>query len=169
MLATSFRSPDGRAKVIWEPPVLTANWHTWPAGAAHRKVTVCCALAAVPSQIGAARPSAAAKNRCLIGPSLLLHHPFGPILLDHLADSVNDLLVRMRLAIFDHLVLDFAALLEVGEVLVSETVVPAAVPGCEGVGVFLVGVGELSAGQRLHVDKAVRVGVAGERHGIGFR
>jgi hypothetical protein len=33
MLATSFRSPDGRAKVIWEPPVFTENWQTWPAGA----------------------------------------------------------------------------------------------------------------------------------------
>ena len=53
----------------------------------------------------------------------------------------------MRLAIFDHLVLDFAALLEVGEVLVGEAVVPAAVPeGVERVGVFLVGVRELAAG-----------------------
>jgi hypothetical protein len=57
-----------------------------------------------------------------------LHHPFGTIFLDHLADGMNDLLVGMRFAIFDHLVLDFAAFLEVGEVLVSEAVVPAAVP-----------------------------------------
>src|SRR5277367_6522844 len=160
MLATSFCSPDGRAKVIWEPPVFTANWHTCPAGAAHRNVTVCCASAAVPSQIGAATPSAVAKSRFLIAPSPFLHHPFGTVFLEHQADSVNDLLVGMRLAIFDHLVLDFAALLEVGEVLVREAVVPAAVPGRERVRVLLVGVGELAAGQSLHINEAVRVGVA---------
>ena len=37
---TSFRSPEGNAKAICDPPVCTANWHTCPAGAAHRKVTV---------------------------------------------------------------------------------------------------------------------------------
>jgi hypothetical protein len=65
----------------------------------------------------------------------------------------------MRLAIFDHLVLDLAALLEIGIVLVGEAVVPAAVPAREGVGVFLIGVGELAAGQRLDVDKAVGVSI----------
>jgi hypothetical protein len=120
-----------QAKVIWDPPVFTANWQTWPAGAAHRKVTVCRALAAVGTKIGAAKQSAAAKSRFLIGPSLFLHHPFGAILFDHLADGMNDLLLGMRLAIFNHLVLDFATLLEVGEVLVGEAVVPAAVPGGE--------------------------------------
>jgi hypothetical protein len=40
---TSFRSPEGNANAICDPPVCTANWHTCPAGAAHRKVTVCCA------------------------------------------------------------------------------------------------------------------------------
>ena len=69
---------------------------------------------------------------------------------------MNDRLVRMRLAIFDHLVLDFAALLEVGIVLVGEPVVPAR----QRVGVFLLCVGELAAGQRLYVDKAVGVGIA---------
>ncbi len=47
---TSFRSPEGNAKVVWEPPVCTANWHTCPGGAAHRKVTVCCAFAEVAKQ-----------------------------------------------------------------------------------------------------------------------
>jgi hypothetical protein len=95
---------------------LTANWQTWPAGAADKKVTVCCALAAVPRQIVAATPSAVAESRFLIAPSLLLHHPFGSVFLDDQADGVNDLVLRMRLAMFYHLVLDFAALLEVGEV-----------------------------------------------------
>ena len=27
---TSFRSPEGNAKAICEPPVCTANWHTCP-------------------------------------------------------------------------------------------------------------------------------------------
>ena len=40
---TSFRSPEGNANAICDPPVCTANWHTCPAGAAHRKVTVCWA------------------------------------------------------------------------------------------------------------------------------
>src|ERR1700675_4077002 len=61
-------------------------------------------------------------------PSLLHHHPFGAVLPEHHSDRVNDPLVRMPLAIFDPLVLDFSALLEVGIVLVGEAVVPAAVP-----------------------------------------
>jgi hypothetical protein len=84
----------------------------------------CHAKMAPDSQIGAARQSAVDKSKVLIGPSLLLHHPFSAVLLEQQADSVNDLLLGMRLAIFDHLVLDFATLLEVGKVLMREAVVP---------------------------------------------
>jgi hypothetical protein len=52
---TSFRSPEGNAKAICDPPLCTASWHTCPAGAAHRKVTVCWALAAVARLADAAR------------------------------------------------------------------------------------------------------------------
>src|SRR5271169_4059658 len=162
---TSFRSPEGNANAICDPPVCTANWHTCPAGAAHKKVTVCCAsvcwaFAADARQTGAATQSAVVRSRFLMtSPSLFHHHPFGAVLLEHQTDGVNDFLVRMRLAIFDHLVLDFTALLVVHVVFVGEAVVPAAVPARQRVGVFLVRVGELAACQRLHVDEAVGVRV----------
>ena len=73
----------------------------------------------------------------------------------------------MPLAILDHLVLDFSALLEVSIVLVGEAVVPAAVPA-RGVGVFLIGVGELTAGQLLYVDEAVCVGIVERGTGSAF-
>src|SRR5208337_3572086 len=68
--ATSFRSPEGSAKSIWEPAIFTANWQTCPAGAAHKKVTVCWALAAVARQNGAATQSAIDRSSFLIGPPL---------------------------------------------------------------------------------------------------
>src|SRR5271156_2402683 len=75
----------------------------------------------------------------------------------------------MRLAVFNDLVLDDPTLLEVGKVLVGEAVVPAAVPGRQGVGVLLVGVGELAAGQRLDIDETVRIGIGRKIDRIGFR
>src|SRR5271166_3507791 len=117
MSGTSFRSPEGNAKAICEPPVCTANWHTCPAGAAHRNVTVCCAsvcwaFAAVAKQISAPA-SAVDKSNFRIVPSLFLHHPFGAHVLQVHGDGVNDLVVQVRLAIFDDEMLEFAALLVV--------------------------------------------------------
>src|SRR5271166_5046592 len=168
---TSFRSPEGNAKAVCEPPVCTANWHTCPGRAAHRKVTVCWALAAVARQIGAAMQSAVDRSRFFMAfpCSLFHHHPFGTVLLEDQAYGVNDLLVVMGLAVFDHLVFDFAALLVVHVVLVTETVVPAAIPGHQLVGVPLIGVGELGAGQLLHVDETVGVYISRETDRVGLR
>jgi hypothetical protein len=87
-------------------------------------------------------------------PSLLKHKPFSAIFFEDQADGVNDLLLRMRLAVLDHLMLDDAPLLEVGVVLVREAVVPTAVPAREGIRVFLIGVSELTASQRLNVNES---------------
>src|SRR5579863_3813117 len=125
----SFRSPEGRANAIWDPAVFTANWHTCPAGAAQRKVTVCWAPAPPSATTKAAARSAKDKSCFLMAPSLLQHHPLGAVLLEDQAHDMNDLFVLMLFAVFDYLVLDFASLLVVQVVLMSEAVVPAAVPG----------------------------------------
>src|SRR5262249_3334675 len=108
---------------------------------------VCWARAPVARPADSSAHSAADRRSPFIfPPSLLGHQPFGAIVLEDHGDRVDDPLILVRLAVFDHLVLDDAALLEVGVVLVRKTVVPAAVPTREGVCVFLIGVGELAAG-----------------------
>src|SRR5208337_1890674 len=71
--------------------------------------------------------------------SLFLHQPFGAHVLQIHSDRVNDLLVQMRLAVFNDEMLELSALLVVHLILVSEAVVPAAVPGHERIRVFLIG------------------------------
>ena len=81
-----FRSPEGNAKAIRVPPVCTANWHTCPAGAAHRKITVCCALALLARPIDVTAQSAAqeaalhglAHFSCII-PSARMSFRFTPM------------------------------------------------------------------------------------------
>lgn len=68
---------------------------------------------------------------------------------------MDNFLIGVLFAVFDDLVHENAARLKIGKVLVSEAIVQAAVPRRECVGVFLVHVEELAAGQRLHVDEAV--------------
>ncbi len=87
----------------------TANWHTCPAGAAHRKVTVCWAFAALAKQTGAATQSAVDRSRFFMASSLLLHHAFGAHVLQVHGDGVNDRLVQVLLAVFDDEMLEFAA------------------------------------------------------------
>jgi hypothetical protein len=69
--------------------------------------------------------------------SLHLDPHFGAHVLEHDAYRVDDFLVVVRFAILDHLMLRFASLLEIEEMLVGEAVVPAAVPParrcCDGV------------------------------------
>ena len=109
----------------------------------------CSALAAVGKPIGATRQSAVDRSKFRMGepltsPASSLRRGSSLIILPTASIMFSS---GCCLAIFDHLVLDFPALLEVGEVLVGEAVVPTAVPGGERVGVFLVGVGELAAGE----------------------
>jgi len=87
--------------------------------------------------------------------SLHLDAHFGAHVLEHDADGVDDLLVLMRLAIFDDEVLSFAAFLVVHVVLVGETVVPTAVPRREGVSVLLVRLIPLSQVRLYVVDAPV--------------
>src|SRR5689334_15595447 len=75
------------------------------------------------------------------GPSLHLDAQLGALVLEDDGEGFDDLLVLVRLAVDDDLVLDVLALLDVEEVLLGEAVVPAAVPGGERVRVFLEGVG----------------------------
>ena len=46
----------------------------------------------------------------------------------------------------------------------AEAVVPTAVPRRQHIGVLLIGIGELGAGQRLDVDVAVGIDIGAERN-----
>ena len=73
-----------------------------------------------------------------------------PLILEDHGDRVDDTDVLVGFAIYDDLVLEPGSARNVEEVLLAETVVPAAVSEHQFVGVFLPGVG-LRAGQLLHV------------------
>src|SRR5215204_6021543 len=77
-------------------------------------------------------------------------------------DRVDDPDIRVGLAVYDDLVLEPHAARDVEEVFLRETVIPAAVPDHQLVGVLLPGSGKLSAGELLHVEITVRVGIGFE-------
>src|SRR5215207_3406285 len=85
-------------------------------------------------------------------------------------DRVDDPDIRVGLAVYDDLVLEPHAARDVEEVFLRETVIPAAVPDHQLIGVLLPGSGKLSAGELLHVEITVRVGIGFEiRLGSGRR
>src|SRR5271170_6548828 len=98
------------------------------------------------------------------GPHALL----GADVLEDNSNRMDDSFVRMSFAILDDVVLGEPTLSIVHKVLVGEAVVPAAVPGHQRVGVLLVCVGELCAGERLNVEEAVLIHIGAQVHGIRF-
>jgi hypothetical protein len=85
-------------------------------------------------------------------------HPnsqFRPHILEYDSDGLDNELVRICLAVLDHLMLHYLSLPEIHVVLLGQAVVPTAVPGRQGVRVFLVGTRELGACQLLNIDEAV--------------
>src|SRR5215207_4895181 len=94
----------------------------------------------------------------------------GPLVLQHHCNRIDDADLRVRLAVHDDLVLEPHPAGGVEEVLLGKTVVPAAVPDHQLVGILLPGSGKLSAGELLHVEITVRVGIGFEiRLGSGRR
>src|SRR5829696_8797637 len=77
-------------------------------------------------------------------------------------DRVDDPDIRVGLAVHDHLVLEPHPARDVEEVFLRETVIPAAVPDHQLIGVLLPGSGKLSAGELFHVEITVRVGIGFE-------
>src|SRR5215204_4042765 len=77
-------------------------------------------------------------------------------------DRVDDPDIRVGLAVYDDLVLEPHAARDVEEVFLRETVIPAAVPDHQLIGVLLPGSGKLSAGELFHVEITVRVGIGFE-------
>src|SRR5215204_449239 len=74
-------------------------------------------------------------------------------------DRVDDPDIRVGLAVYDDLVLEPHAARDVEEVFLRETVIPAAVPDHQLIGVLLPGSRKLSAGELFHVEITVRVGI----------
>ena len=65
----------------------------------------------------------------------------------------------MRLAPDDQLMLDARDPGQMIKVLLGKSIVPTRIPVGERVGVFLIGVGELVARERLHVDEPILVDI----------
>ena len=77
---------------------------------------------------------------------------FLSVFVDNAAEDLDHFLfARMRLAIDDRFVLSLFAARDIGEMLLRKPIVPAAIPCRQIIGVFLKGVGQLRAGQGLHV------------------
>src|SRR5215471_4980008 len=87
---------------------------------------------------------------------------FSPIGLDHDVDRLDDLLVWVCLTVDDDPVLNRLGAIDEHHVLLSQSVVPAAVPDRQIIGVFLIGVRELSTGERLDIDITVLVCIGGQ-------
>src|SRR6202020_588597 len=100
------------------------------------------------------------------GPRLFLVVDLDALFLAHLLDvdvhRCDDLRLRIGLAIDDDPMLELLGAIDLQFAVPSQAVVPAAVPNGHEVGVFLKGVGELSAGQLLYVQVALRIGVGGQ-------
>jgi hypothetical protein len=141
MPGAAFRSPEDRANATWAPAVFPANWRTRPAGAAHRKVTVCYALALLASSIDVAARSAAERSGSLMAPPIFLYQPFSAHVLQTQSERVNDLPVPVRLALFDDEMFKLAAILAVQIVLMSEAVARDDVLRDQGAGVVLIDIG----------------------------
>ncbi len=88
----------------------------------------------------------------------------GPHIFEHDGNRLDDQLIGIGLAIDDDLMLRFFSLLEVQIVLAGESVVSAAIPGRQHVGVALPRSRQLSAGQCLNIDEAVGVGICAQIH-----
>ena len=85
------------------------------------------------------------------------------LILEYDGDGFDNEPVWIYLAVLDHLMLHYLSLPEIEVVLLGQAVVPTAVPGRQGVRVFLVGTRELGACQFLHIDEAVAVDIGRKR------
>jgi hypothetical protein len=84
------------------------------------------------------------------------------LVFEHNGDGVDYSDVLVRLAVQNNFVLHLSALADIKVMLSRKAVLPPAVPGREHVSILLPCVGELGAGQSLHVDKPVGVSVGTE-------
>ncbi len=71
----------------------------------------------------------------------------------------NFLFAGMRLAIQDRFVFGLSAPGDIGEMLLFQPIIPATIPSCQIIGVFLKSIGQLSAGQSSHIEIAFLIGV----------
>jgi len=84
------------------------------------------------------------------------------ICLENRIDRLDDCYVPMCLAVDDDVVNVLFHARHVDRMLLGKSVVPAAIPDSEKVGVFLICTGQLCAGKLLNVDVAFGVGVFGK-------
>ncbi len=82
-------------------------------------------------------------------------------------DGLDDRRASIGLAVDDQLVNAFSNSRQVDGRLLSEAIVPTAVPNAEKVRVFLIRSGKLRASQLPHVDVTIRIGI-GLQFGLGL-
>ena len=79
------------------------------------------------------------------------------LLLEHHIYRFDDSNLRMCLAANNHFMLELFGAGNIEVVLLCEAIVPAAVPGCEPVCIFLPSPSKRGASQRLHVNVPVGI------------